>query len=68
MGIYISKLGIQALVVSQIATLCSAAPGTTQDIDSADDYALIRNGSLCRISSASYCPKNPSIRNSDMYL
>ncbi|KAJ9083378.1 hypothetical protein DSO57_1035300 [Entomophthora muscae] len=42
MGIYISKLGIQALVVSQIVMLCTATPTIAQSISTVDTDAHTR--------------------------
>ncbi|KAJ9086833.1 hypothetical protein DSO57_1039446 [Entomophthora muscae] len=59
MGTYISKLSIHALVISHIAIHGSAAPDTTQDIESADTYVLTRDISLSEIRSDFSIPRDP---------
>ncbi|KAJ9069051.1 hypothetical protein DSO57_1022461 [Entomophthora muscae] len=51
MGLYLSKLSIQALAVSYIAMHCSAAPA--HDMTTADTGALTNEGSLSAIASTS---------------
>ncbi|KAJ9065597.1 hypothetical protein DSO57_1017863 [Entomophthora muscae] len=66
MGLYISKLSFQALIISQIAMHCSAAPTTTHDnLSPADTKVLLGDIGLNGIEASTFHSRNPMSSSQD---